>query len=130
MKYTWKTERGAQIALDIETEIITEETIYSDGFNVKVPCHDWKYTINSLLVNGKEVKDGAHKTTFGRCPDYYYAYGIRLMGRDAYIKIPDDIEQEIYGAERTYRAEKLKKEMEAEKAYEAHRKAVLDILNK
>lgn len=130
MKYTWTTERGAQIALDIEIEVVTEETVSSDGIEVKIPCHEWRYAINSLTVNGKDLKAGAYKQAVGRYPDIHYAYVIRTMGREAYIAIPDSIEAEIYGAERNYKAAKANEALAAAVEYEKHHNAVLEMLNK
>ena len=66
MKYSWNTARGAKIDLDVDKKVVTEETIWSDGNEATVPCHKWQYTINSLLVNGKEMKEGAYKQQIGR----------------------------------------------------------------
>lgn len=80
MKYSWNTARGAKIDLDVDKKVVTEETIWSDGNEATVPCHKWQYTINSLLVNGKEMKEGAYKQQIGRWPEnVHYAFGVYVM---------------------------------------------------
>lgn len=80
MKYSWTTARGAKIALDIDVKVITEETLWNDGNEVTVPCHKWQYTINSLLVNGREMKAGAYKQETGRWPEnVHYAFCVYVM---------------------------------------------------
>lgn len=69
MKYSWTTARGAKIDLDIDVKIIAEETLWNDGNEITVPCRKWQYTINSLLVNGREMKAGAYKQQIGRWPE-------------------------------------------------------------
>lgn len=131
MTYTWKTERGAEITLDITKELVTEERIWNDGYESVVPCHAYRYTINSLLVNGTEMKAGAYKQEVGRWPEaVHYAFCVPVGKKKAYIAIPDEIEAEIYGEERAYNKEKLKKELAVEEEYEKHYDAVMDMLNK
>ena len=130
MKYTWKTEHGADIILDIEKKIITEERIY-DGYETVVPCHKYSYTINSLLVNGVEMKAGAYKQEIGRWPEnIHYAFCVRAGKQKAYVAIPDEIEESIYGEERAYNMEKFKKELAVEEEYEKHYNAVVNAMNK
>ena len=117
MKYSWTTARGAKIALDIDVKVITEETLWNDGNEVTVPCHKWQYTINSLLVNGREMKAGAYKQEIGRW-------------QKAFVEIPDEIESEIYGEERAYQKAKVEKELAVGEEYEKHYNAVMDMLNK
>jgi hypothetical protein len=80
MKYSWTTARGAKIDLDIDVKVITEETLWNDGNEVTVPCHKWQYAINSLLVNGREMKAGAYKQETGRWPEnVHYAFCVYVM---------------------------------------------------
>lgn len=80
MKYSWTTARGAKIDLDIDVKIIAEETLWNDGNEITVPCRKWQYTINSLLVNGCEMKAGAYKQQIGRWPEsVHYAFGVYVM---------------------------------------------------
>lgn len=80
MKYSWNTARGAKIELDIDKKVITEKTISSDGNEFSVLCHEWQYTINSLLVNGQEMKAGAYKQQISRWPENVrYAFGVYVM---------------------------------------------------
>lgn len=80
MKYSWTTARGAKIDLDIDVKVITEETLWNDGNEVTVPCHKWQYTINSLIVNGREMKAGTYKQQIGRWPEnVHYAFGVYVM---------------------------------------------------
>lgn len=135
MKYSWTTARGAKIDLDIDVKIITEETLWNDGNEVTVPCRKWQYTINSLLVNGREMKAGVYKQQIGRWPDnVHYAFGVYVMvngkKQNAFVEIPDDIENVIYGEERAYRRDKLERELAVEEKYEKHYNAVMDMLNK
>lgn len=135
MKYSWTTARGAKIDLDIDVKVITEETLWNDGNEVTVHCHKWQYTINSLLVNGREMKAGAYKQQIGRWPEnVHYAFGVYVMvngkKQKAFVEIPDEIEDEIYGEERRYRNEKIKRELAAGEEYEKHYNAVMDMLNK
>lgn len=134
MKYSWTTARGAKIDLDIDVKVITEETLWNDGNEVTVPCHKWQYTINSLLVNGREMKAGAYKQQIGRWPEN--ALRIRRVcdgqwqKQKAFIEIPDGIENEIYGEERAYQKAKVEKELAVGEEYEKHYNAVMDMMNK
>lgn len=135
MKYVWTTARGAKIALDIDVKVITEEKLWADGYEIMAPCRKWQYTINSLLVNDKEMKAGAYKQEIGRFPeDVRYAFGVYLgvdgKKQTAFVEIPAEIEAEIYGAERAYLEDKLKKELAVGEKYEAHYNAVMELLNK
>lgn len=114
MKYAWTTARGAKIILDIDTEVITEEIILSGGWEVTVPCHRWQYTINSLLIDGQERKVGAYKQQIGRWPnDVHYAFSVyeNKEKQNVFVPIPDEIEAEIYGAERSYKKTEIEKEL-------------------
>ena len=135
MKYSWNTARGAKIELDIDKKVITEKTILSDGNEFSVLCHEWQHTINSLLVNGQEMKAGAYKQQIGRWPEnVHYAFGVYVMvngkKQKAFIEIPDAIENEIYGEERAYQKAKVEKELAVAEEYESHYNAVMDMLNK
>lgn len=135
MKYSWTTARGAKIDLDIDVKVITEETLWNDGNEVTVPCHKWQYTINSLIVNGREMKAGAYKQQIGRWPEnVHYAFGVYVMvngkKQKALVEIPDEIENEIYGEERRYLNEKIKRELAVGEEYEKHYNAVMDMMNK
>nr|DAH45324.1 MAG TPA: hypothetical protein [Caudoviricetes sp.] len=135
MKYSWNTARGAKIELDIDKKVITEETLWNDGNEVTVPCHKWQYTINSLLVNGQEMKAGAYKQQIGRWPEnVHHAFVVFVVAhgkkQKAFIEIPDAIENEIYGEERAYQKAKVKKELAVAEEYESHYNAVMDMLNK
>ncbi len=93
MKYSWTTARGAKIELDIDKKVITEETLWNDGNEVTVPCHKWQYTINSLLVNGQEMKAGAYKQQIGRWPEnVHHAFVVFVVAhgkkQKAFIEIP------------------------------------------
>ena len=48
----------------------------------------------------------------------------------ALVEIPDEIENEIYGEERRYRNEKIKRELAVGEEYEKHYNAVMDMMNK
>lgn len=135
MKYSWNTARGAKIELDIDKKVITEKTISSDGNEFSVLCHEWQYTINSLLVNGQEMKAGAYKQQIGRWPENVHcAFGVYVMvngkKQKALVEIPDAIESEIYGEERAYQKAKVEKELAVAKEYESHYNTVMDMLNK
>lgn len=135
MKYSWTTARGAKIDLDIDVKVITEETLWNDGNEVTVPCHKWQYTINSLIVNGREMKAGTYKQQIGRWPEnVHYAFGVYVMvngkKQKALVEIPDEIENEIYGEERRYRNEQIKRELAVGEEYEKHYNAVMDMMNK
>lgn len=134
MKYSWTTARGAKIDLDIDVKVITEETLWNDGNEVTVPCHKWQYTINSLLVNGREMKSGAYKQEIGRWPEnVHYAFGLyaaKSKKQKAFVEIPDEVESEIYGEERAYQKAKVEKELAVSEEYEKHYNAVMDMLNK
>lgn len=135
MKYSWTTARGAKIDLDIDVKVITEETLWNDGNEVTVPCHKWQYTINSLIVNGREMKAGAYKQQIGRWPEnVHYAFGVYVMvngkKQKALVEIPDEIENEIYGEERRYCNEQIKRELAVGEEYEKHYNAVIDMMNK
>ena len=135
MKYSWNTARGAKIDLDVDKKVVTEETIWSDGNEATVPCHKWQYTINSLLVNGKEMKEGAYKQQIGRWPENVHcAFGVYVMAngkkQQAFVEIPDEIESAIYGEERTYPKAKVEKELAVGEEHEKHYNAVMDMLNK
>ena len=130
MIYTWKTNRGSDIKLNIEKVLITEERIWEDGYEVMVPCHNYQYTINSLMVNGAEMKDGAYKQEIGSYPNnVHYAFCVRAGKQKACIEIPDDIESAIYGEERAYKKEKLEKKLAVEKEHEKHYNAVCKTMN-
>ena len=134
MKYSWTTAHGTKINLDIDKRVITEEAIWNDGNEVTVPCHKWQYAINSLLVNGREMKAGAYKQEIGRWPEnVHYAFGVYVWAngkkQTAFVEIPDEIESEIWGEERTYKKERLEKELKAEEEYERHYDAVMKMLN-
>lgn len=134
MKYSWNTARGAKIDLDVDKKVITEEAIWNDGNEVTVSCHEWQYTINSLLVNGKEMKAGAYKQQIGRCPDTHYAFAVCVVAhgkkQKALVEIPDEIEDEIYGEERRYQSKKIERELAVGEEYERHYNAVMEMLNK
>lgn len=135
MKYSWNTARGAKIELDIDKKVITEETFWSDGNEVTVHCHKWQYTINSLLVNGREMKAGAYTQQTGSWPEnVHYAFGVYVMvngkKQKAFVEIPDAIENEIYGEERAYQKAKVEKELAVGEEYESHYNGVMDMLNK
>jgi hypothetical protein len=135
MKYSWNTARGAKIELDIDKKVITEETLWNEGNELTVPCHKWQYTINSLLVNGQEMKEGAYKQQIGRWPEnVHYAFGVCVMAngkkQQAFVEIPDEIESEIYGEERAYQKAKVEKELAVGEEHEKHYNAVMDMLNK
>lgn len=135
MKYSWNTARGAKIELDIDKKVITEEAIWNDGNEVTVPCHEWQYTIKSLLVNGQEMKAGAYKQQIGRWPEnVHYAFVVYVMvngkKQKAFVEIPDVIESEIYGEERAYQKAKVEKDLAIAEEYENHYNAVMDMLNK
>lgn len=135
MKYSWTTARGAKIDLDIDVKVITEETLWNDGNEVTVPCHKWQYAINSLLVNGREMKAGAYKQETGRWPEnVHYAFCVYVMvngkKQKAFVEIPDEIESEIYGEERAHQKAKVEKELAVDAEYEKHYNAVMDMLNK
>ena len=103
MKYSWNTARGAKIELDIDKKVITEETLWNEGNELTVPCHKWQYTINSLLVNGQEMKAGAYKQQIGRWPEnvhHTFVVFVAAHGKKqkAFIEIPDEIENEISSA--------------------------------
>ncbi len=135
MKYSWNTARGAKIELDIDKKVITEETLWNDGNEVTIPCHKWQYTINSLLVNGQEMKAGSYKQQIGRWPEnVHYAFSVYVMvngkKQKAFVEIPDAIENEIYGEERAYQKAKVEKELAVCEEYENHYNAVMEMLNK
>lgn len=132
MKYSWTTARGAKIDLDIDVKIIAEEALWNDGNEITVPCRKWQYTINSLLVNGREMKAGAYKQQIGRWPEnVHYAFGVYVGKKQkAFVEIPDAIESEIYGEERAYQKAKVEKELAAGEEYEKHYNAVMDMMNK
>lgn len=134
MKYSWNTARGAKIDLDIDKKVITEDAIWNDGNEVTVPCHEWQYTINSLLVNGQEMKAGAYKQQIGRWPDTHYAFAVCVVAhgkkQKAFVEIPDEIEDEIYGEERRYQSKKIEQELAVGEEYERHYNAVMEMLNK
>ena len=135
MKYSWNTARGAKIELDIDKKVITEKTISSDGNEFSVLCHEWQYIINSLLVNGQEMKAGAYKQQIGRWPEnVHHAFVVFVVAHSkkqkAFIEIPDAIENEIYGEERAYQKAKVEKELAVAEEYESHYNAVMDMLNK
>ena len=135
MKYSWTTSRGSKISLDIDVKIAAQKHIWADGNDFTVPCHEWHYTINSLLVNGMEMADGAYLQQIGRWPeDVHYAYGMYALingkKQQAFVEIPDEIYAEIYGPEAEYKKAKLEKELAVEEACEAHYNAVMDMLNK
>ena len=135
MKYSWNTARGAKIELDIDKKVITEETLWNDGNEVTIPCHKWQYTLNSLLVNGQEMKAGSYKQQIGRWPEnVHYAFSVYVMvngkKQKAFVEIPDAIENEIYGEERAYQKAKVEKELAVCEEYENHYNAVMEMLNK
>lgn len=135
MKYSWNTARGAKIELDIDKKVITEKTILSDGNEFSISCHEWQYTINSLLVNGQEMKAGAYKQQIGRWPEnVHHAFVVFVVAhgkkQKAFIEIPDAIENEIYGEERAYQKAKVEKALAVAEEYESHYNAVIDMLNK
>lgn len=135
MKYSWNTAHRAKIELDIDKKVITEETLWNEGNELTVPCHKWQYTINSLLVNGQEMKAGAYKQQIGRWPEnVHHAFVVFVVAhgkkQKAFIEIPDEIENEIYGEERAYQKAKVEKELSVGEEYEKHYNAVIDMMNK
>lgn len=135
MKYSWNTARGAKIDLDVDKKVVTEETLWNDGNEVTVPCRKWQYTINSLLVNGKEMKEGAYKQQIGRWPDdVHYVFVVYAVAhgkkQKAFVEIPNEIENEIYGEERAYQKAKVEKELAVAEEYESHYNSVMEMLNK
>lgn len=81
------------------------------------------------------MKAGAYKQQIGRWPEnVHYAFGVYVMvngkKQKAFVEIPDEIEDEIYGEERRYRNEKIKRELAAGEEHEKHYNAVMDMLNK
>lgn len=134
MKYEWTTAKGSKVELDISTKIITERVNNLDGWEYTVPCHEWMYTINSLLVNGVERKAGAHRHEFGRFPGprrVAYEFYLPVDGKKqrALVEIPPEIEEAIYGEERAYFMAKFEKEQAIEEAYQKHHDAVQRMLD-
>lgn len=134
MKYEWTTAKGTKVELDISTKIITERVINLDGWESTVPCHEWMYTINSLLVNGEEKKAGAHRQEIGRFPGprrVAYAFYVNVNGKQqrALVEIPPEIEKAIYGEERAYFMAQFEKQQAIENAYQKHHDAVHRMLD-
>lgn len=124
MTYTWTTERGAEIVLDIDTQLVTEKKVWADGDEVLVPCHEWRYAINSLTINGKNYA-GAYKTSVGRFPNLTPAFCVGKVGKqNAYVVIPDDVENAIWGEEKAYKKAIMEKEAAVYEAYRKHYEAV------
>lgn len=130
MKYEWTTAKGSKVELDISTKIITERVNSLDGWEYTVPCHEWVYTINSLLVNGQERRAGAHRQELGGGRVAYEFYlPVDGKKRRALVEIPPEIEEAIYGEERAYSLAQFKKEQAIEEAYQKHHDAVQRMLD-
>lgn len=130
MKYEWTTAKGSKVELDISTKIITERVNSLDGWEYTVPCHEWVYTINSLLVNGQERRAGAHRQELGGGRVAYEFYlPVDGKKRRALVEIPPEIEEAIYGEERAYFIAQFEKQQAIEDAYQKHHDAVQRMLD-
>lgn len=129
MTYTWTTDHGAKVALDIEKELATEKKVWADGNEVLVPCREWHYTINSLTINGENYA-GAYKTSVGRFPNLTPAFCVGKVGKqNAYVVIPDDVENAIWGEEKAYKEEQVNRQLTVGEAYEKHYAAVCKMMD-
>ena len=123
--YTWKTPRGARIEATITVNHITSRTVSADGWPVEVKCNDWLYAVDDLTVNGKPT---ALKElgSWGTTP----VIVIARRGKDqTMVAIPDEVAEKVYGEERRWRAERLERQLEIERAHDAAMEKVYKAMN-
>lgn len=111
--YSWTTPRGAKISATITAEHITRETVYADGWNIEVKCSKYQYRVDTITVNGEETERKDLWNEAG-LPCILTAY--RGLDR-VLVVIPQDVIDDVYGAERAEMNQKLEAAEKAEKEY-------------
>lgn len=113
-KFSWITPKDAKIDATFRVEHITRKTADADGWKCEVAADEWYRECTSITINGKAQTthslDSIHKrVTVGR-------QGRNEIG----VLLPADVVEALYGEERRAADEKLKRELAAESAYNAH----------
>ena len=114
--YNWTTARGAKISATITSEHITSRAVYADGWNVETKCSEYDYKVDDITVDGKKTELKQLWTEKGmRC------ILIARQGRDrVLVALPQDVIDDVYGAEHAEMERRLTAAEKAEKEYNAH----------
>lgn len=113
-KFSWVTPKGAKIDATFWVEHITRKTVDADGWKCEVDADEWFRECTAMTINGKPQAmhnlDNIHKRV--------------VVGRQGRQEIgavlPADVLEGLYGDERRAAEAKLKCELAAEAAYNAH----------
>lgn len=122
-EYHWVTEKGAAIRATITVEHITSETRSADGWEYTAKCDRWMRRVNKLTVNGKD--EIGHLDAYGTESVISFWIGRQR----AMIRIPQDVQDAIFGEEREARKRHQEIVDRVEAKYEAHRSAVLKAMD-
>lgn len=123
--YEWTTPRGAKITATITVNHITRKTINADGHKVEVNCDEWTRSIDEMTINGKPTAmRKLHYEQNTDCILTGYCGKDRLL-----VALPADVVEDIYGEERRERAARQARSDAADREYEAHRNAILKLMN-
>lgn len=110
--YAWTTARGAKIDCTITAEHITSKTVNADGHEIETTCSEYRYSVNSLKIKGKE---NAEKRL-----SMYRNENVIVADNKIMVLVPKNIANEIYGDERAEMDSAIKASARADAKYAAH----------
>lgn len=120
-RFEWKTEKGAAIAVEIESGFVTKnETISADGYTHDTKTTTWDAKVVALTVNGT----AQNAPTLGR-QNGKPSIDFTMHGRACAILIPNNIHDD-YTAELTAHIDAM---AAAEEQYQAETKAIYKAMN-
>lgn len=117
--YTFNTQKGAAVELTINIDRITSEKISVDGHVLTIKACDWKYTVDSIKVNGKSYHGVFHNVLNTEIR-------VGMQGNQPIlVSIPDEIRKDFMAEEIKEVRERAEKQMEADKKYMEHKEMII-----
>lgn len=117
-RYEFKTQRGANIELEIRVDHITTETVSLDGHEFETTCSKYRYNVASIKVNGKEFNGRFHDLAKNICIGHQ-------GNQPLLVALPEDIKKDITKEEAAEANAKIEKMIRVEKTYADHYNMVM-----
>ena len=120
-KYSFKTQRGAEIKLEINVEHITKEAINLDGNEFETDCNKYQYSVVDIKVNGKSYKGEIHDLAMSIKIGYQ-------GGQPILVALPEEVKKDIKAEESAEAEARVERMMKGEKEYQRNYNKVINAM--
>ena len=119
--YTYTTQRGAEVKLEVEVIHITKEENLADH-NVINTVSRYEYKVASITVAGKSYN--------GEFANLAYDIKVGMQGtQPILVAVPSEIIADFHAAEKIEAEEKVNRMLASEKRYQEERAIVVNAMN-